>query len=314
MHTRLHQWLCFIRSPPCEPGTNPVTEVIDIHTHAISSDIERFPVAPLGGKQSDWSRTRPTSAEQLLAAMNEAGIGQAALVHASTVYGHDNSYVAECVSRYPDRFAGVFSIDMLAADACAQFDRWTAMGLSGLRLFTTGSTSPGQAGWLADPKTFPVWERAEAMTLPVCVQMRPEGAADLRRLLERFRKVPIVLDHLGRVTLSDGPPYAAAAWLFDLAVFPNLFLKLTSRTVEQSGEGASRPHHFFPRLIEAFGSNRIAWGSNFPAHAGPMGRLLHEAQEALASISSTDRDAIFSGTAKQLYPALARTEKGRSIA
>jgi len=286
-----------------------VLEVIDIHTHAMSPDLARFPLAPLGGKQSDWSRSRPTSVEQLLAAMDEAGIAKAALVHASTIYGHDNSYVAECVSRYPDRLAGVFSIDMLAADACAQFDRWTGMGLSGLRLFTTGSTSPGQAGWLADPKTYPVWERAEALTLPVCVQMRPEGAADLRHLLERFPKVPIVLDHLGRVSLSDGPPYRPAAWLFDLAAYPNLFLKLTSRTVEQSGEGASRPDHFFPTLVEAFGSNRIAWGSNFPAHAGPMARLLHEAQEVLVSIGSKDRDAIFSGTAKRLYPTLARVER-----
>jgi predicted TIM-barrel fold metal-dependent hydrolase len=289
-----------------------VLEVIDIHTHAMSPDVGRFPFAPIGGKQSEWSRVRPTSVEQLLAAMDEAGIARAALVHASTVYGHDNSYVAECVSRYPDRLAGVFSIDMLAADACAQFDRWIGMGLNGLRLFTTGSTSPGQAGWLADPKTFPIWERAQAMTLPVCVQMRPEGAADLCFLLERFPKVPIVLDHLGRVSLSDGPPYRAAAWLFDLAGYPNLFLKLTSRTVEQSGEGASRPNQFFPKIVEVFGSDRIAWGSNFPAHAGPMARLLHEAQEALAAIGSKDRDAIFAGTAKRLYPTLASAE--RSIA
>jgi predicted TIM-barrel fold metal-dependent hydrolase len=289
-----------------------MTEVIDIHTHAMSADTSRFPLAPVGGKQSDWSRTRPTSVEQLLAAMDEGGIAKAALVHASTIYGHDNSYVAECVARYPDRLVGVFSIDMMADDACAQFDRWTGMGLGGLRLFTTGSTSPGQAGWLADPKTFPVWERAEAMSLPVCVQMRPEGAADLRRLLERFPKAPIVLDHLGRVSLSDGAPYSGATWLFELAPYSNLFLKLTSRTVEQSSEGASRPEHFFPKLVEIFGSDRIAWGSNFPAHAGPMGRLLHEAEEALASISSKDRDAILSGTAKRLYPALAGAK--RSVA
>jgi L-fuconolactonase len=213
------------------------------------------------------------------------------------------------VARYPERLAGVFSIDMLADDACVQFDRWTSVGLSGLRLFTTGSTSPGQAGWLADPKTFPVWERAEAMALPVCVQMRPEGAADLRRLLERFPNAPIVLDHLGRVSLSDGAPYNAAAWLFDLASYPNLFLKLTSRTVEQSSEGASRPEHFFPKLVDVFGADRIAWGSNFPAHAGPMARLHHGAEEALVSISSKDRDATFSGTAKRLYPSLAGAER-----
>jgi predicted TIM-barrel fold metal-dependent hydrolase len=137
------------------------------------------------------------------------------------------------------------------------------------------------------------------------VQMRPEGAADLRRLLERFRVVPIVLDHLGRVSLADGPPYKAADWLFDLAGYPNLYLKLTTRTVEEASEGQSRPEAFFPRIIEAFGADRIAFGSNFPAHEGPMKRLLHEAQEALACLTNDERAEIFCGTAKRLYPKLA---------
>jgi predicted TIM-barrel fold metal-dependent hydrolase len=195
---------------------------------------------------------------------------------------------------------------MFAADACETLDRWVGAGLTGLRLFTAGSTMAGQADWLADLRTFPVWERAEALGLPVCLQMRPEGIPDLLKLLERFRTVPIVLDHLARPVLSDGPPYAAARWLFDLAAYPNLFLKLTSRTVEQASEGQSTPQQFFPRLAAAFGADRIAWGSNFPAHAGPMADLLEEAKHALACLSESDRNAIFAGTARRLYPALAR--------
>jgi len=180
-----------------------------------------------------------------------------------------------------------------------------------MRLFTTGSTSPGQADWLSDPKTFPVWERAAAMHLPVCLQMRPEGVPHLLRLLARFPSVPIILDHLARPDLSDGPPYAAAQWLFALAEYPNLFLKLTSRTVEESAKGASTSGEFFPRIVAAFGADRIAWGSNFPAHAGPMSRLLSEAQHRLACLDAADRAAIFAGTARRLYPVLAKTS-GRS--
>jgi hypothetical protein len=43
-----------------------------------------------------------------------------------------------------------------------------------------------------------------------------------------------------------------------------------------------------------------------------MARLLHEAQEALTSISGKDREAIFSGTAKRLYPSLSGAK--RSVA
>jgi L-fuconolactonase len=281
-------------------------DVFDIHTHVIASDTARYKLAPLGGQQSDWSRTRPVSAEGLIAEMDRAGVAKSAVVHASTAYGFDNSYVADSVARYPDRFTGVCSIDMFAADACDELDRLVATGLTGLRLFTTGSTLPGQATWLAHPRTFPVWERAEALGLPVCLQMRPEGVADLLELLDLFRSVPIILDHLARPVLSDGPPYATARWLFDLAAYPNLFLKLTSRTVEQVSEGQSTPQQFFPRLVAAFGADRIAWGSNFPAHAGPMADLLAAAKHALACLTEADRNAIFSGTARRLYPALAR--------
>lgn len=283
-----------------------VADIVDIHTHVISSDTARYPLAPLGGKQSDWSRTRPTSAEALIAAMDAAGVAQSAVVHASTAYGYDNSYLADSVAKYPDRFTGVFSIDLFAPDAAAKFDHWTKAGLTGMRLFTTGSTSPGQAGWLADPKTFPIWERAEAINLPVCIQMRPEGAAQLQQLLERFRTVPIVLDHLGRVDLSDGAPYAGAQWLFDLARYPNLFLKLTTRTVEEASAGASTPEAFFPKIVAAFGADRIAYGSNFPAHAGTMSHLLDETKQALACLTESDRAAIFGKTARRLYPALNR--------
>ena len=90
------------------------TTTIDIHPHIISGDATRYPLAPLGGHQSDWSRTRPVTLEQLVAAMDTAGVQKAAIVQASTCYGHDNSYLADAVSAYSKRFTGVFSVDVLA--------------------------------------------------------------------------------------------------------------------------------------------------------------------------------------------------------
>ncbi len=91
------------------------TTTIDIHPHIIASDTKRYPLAPLGGHQSDWSRTRPVTVEQLTAAMDEAGVQKAAIVQASTCYGHDNAYVA--IAADLQRFTGVFSVDVLAPDA-----------------------------------------------------------------------------------------------------------------------------------------------------------------------------------------------------
>ena len=53
------------------------------------------------------------------------------------------------------------------------------------------------------------------------MQMRPKGAfRELKPMLERFPKVPIIIDHLARTEMADGPPYAAAVPLFDLARYP----------------------------------------------------------------------------------------------
>ena len=144
---------------------------IDIHPHIIASDIARYPLAPLGGHQSDWSRTRPVSMEQLVAAMDEARVQKAAIVQASTCYGHDNSYVADAVAAYPKRFTGVFSVDVLAPDAPQRMRHWLAKGLTGLRLFTFGSTMTDQADWLDDPKSFAAWECAGELGLSICLQM-----------------------------------------------------------------------------------------------------------------------------------------------
>ena len=116
--------------------------VIDIHPHVIATDTTRYPLAPLGGHQSDWSRTRPVTVEAMIAAMDEAGVDKSALVQASTCYGHDNSYVADAVAAYPRRFTGVFSVDVLLPDAPEKMRYWRGRGLTGLRLFTIGSTMP----------------------------------------------------------------------------------------------------------------------------------------------------------------------------
>ena len=182
-------------------------DIIDIHPHIVSPDTKRYPLAPLGGKQSDWSSERPTTYEMLLQAMDEAGVAKAAIVHSSTAYGYDNSYVADAVAAVPSRFTGVYSIDALAADAVKTFDDWLGRGCTGMRLFTTGSTLPDQATWFADPKTYPFWEHAAAKNIPVCMQMKQEGIPLLRGIMDKFPQVVIILDHLSRATFEDGPPY-----------------------------------------------------------------------------------------------------------
>jgi predicted TIM-barrel fold metal-dependent hydrolase len=282
-----------------------MASVIDIHPHIVSPDTVRYPLAPLGGVQSTWSRERPTTYEQLIAEMDRAGVAKAAIVQASTAYGHDNSYVADAVAACPDRFTGVFSVDVLAPEAVDRIKYWLDLGLSGLRLFTTGSTMPAQATWFDDPRSFPAWEFAEKNGVPVCMQMIADGFPKLRALMARFPRVRIILDHLARPKLADGPPYAADAPLFELARYPTVYLKVTPFNVTLPEWGKATPESFFGRLIATFGADRIAWGSNFPNSPGTLKEILTAAQTAFAFASRADQDWIFGNTAQTLYPSLA---------
>ncbi|TMJ35257.1 MAG: hypothetical protein E6G86_20380 [Alphaproteobacteria bacterium] len=134
--------------------------------------------------------------------MDEAGIDKAAIVHSSTAYGYDNSYVAAAVAAVPSRFTAVCSIDVMAPDAVQTFDYWLGRGCTGMRLFTTGSTLPDQATWFVDPKTYPFWEHAAAKNIPVCMQMKQEGLPLLRQIMDRFPKVTMILDHLALDTFG----------------------------------------------------------------------------------------------------------------
>lgn len=281
-----------------------MASTVDIHPHVISTDTKRHPLAPLGGTQSTWSRDRPTPFEKLVEAMDAAGVDKAAIVQASTAYGHDNSYVAEAIAAHPKRFTGVFSVDVLAPDAVDKMRHWIDQGFSGMRLFTTGSTMPGQQTWFDDPRSFPAWEFAGKAGIPVCMQMTQQGFPQLRGLIERFPNVKFILDHLGRPQLTDGPPYSADAAFFDLARYKNVYLKATPLNFAPPQWGKATPETFFGKLVETFGASRIAFGSNFPATAGTLKEILGKAKASFASLSAADREWIFGKTAQTLYPSL----------
>jgi len=275
---------------------------VDVHPHVISTDTSRYPRDPLGGSQSDWSRDRPVSAEGMVAAMDEAGVSRSALVQAATCYGYDNSYLADAVAAFPGRFAGVFSVDVFRDDARERIGHWMKKGLHGLRVFIAGHTMAAKDARLDDPRAFPAWELASDLGLTVSVQLRAAGLPQLETVIARFPRARILLDHMARPLIEDGPPYAEAQSLFALARHPNLFLKLTTHNLRESRKGKATPETFFLRVVAEFGARRIAWGSNYPASEGTLAGLLAEARAALAPLPEADRDWIFRGTAVALYP------------
>jgi L-fuconolactonase len=279
--------------------------VVDIHPHIVSRDTARYPMSPIGGKRSDWSHDRSIELDTLVESMDAAGVDKAAVVHSSTTYGFNCDYVADAVSQHPGRLTGVFSVNVLEPDAPAAMRHWYERGLTGMRIFARGSTL--KEAWLsiADPRVFPCYELAGELGIPVATNATVKMLDQIETVVTSFPKVSFVIDHLGRSDFSDGAPYENAAPILSLARFPNLYLKVTTNNFRESRDGKSDPLTLFPRLVSAFGADRMAWGSNYPASQGTLKDMVDLANDCLAGVSQADRDWIMGGTALKLYRALA---------
>jgi len=279
--------------------------IVDTHPHIISDDLVKYPVSPIGAVRSQWSIDRHVTVEGLLEEMDNAGVDKAIVVHATTVYGFDNSYVADAIRPHTDRLGGVFTVNGRADVAPYLADFWRSRpGMMGLRLFTAGSTLAGQAYNVDDPATYPLWQMLSESGLPVCLQATAAAYPDVERLLKRFPGVTVILDHFGKPVLDAGTGEGDLRELAALASYDNLFLKYTPHVVAAARRADVRCQEVIAYVVRQFGANRIMWGSNYPNNKGSLSTLLEECVEGLSELSEGDRHQICAGTALKVYAGL----------
>ena len=279
--------------------------IVDVHPHIVSTDTVKYPITPIGGVRSDWSAERSIDAEEMIVAMADAGVDKMAMVHSSTTYGFNCDYVADAVARYPKQFTGVFSIDVTAADASEKMRYWFSRGCTGQRIFTRGSTM--KEAWVAldDPKLFPCYETAEELGIAVAVNPQVPKFYELEAILKQFPKVNFILENMGKSDFTDGAPFNNARPLFELARFPNLYLKIKTDQNVEASKGKSTPETQFAKVVSVYGADRMMWGSNYPANEGSLKEVTELAKRCYSSLSQSDQDWIMGKTALKLYPALA---------
>lgn len=277
----------------------------DTHTHAISPDTAAYPPSPLGGTRSEWSQVRPVDIDGLVRALDEAGVARAALVHASTVYGFDNSYAADALERHPDRFVGVGSVDFLADSAVADLRRLVEeRGFSGVRIRVSDGTTkvPTPGSGVSDERMAGVWEYVADRGVPVCIQMHSKDTGKLLKVLGNHPGLVILLDHMGRPNAAGGPPYPLLDELGQLAAHPGVHLKITPPALKRLDEepGADTVQ-VLQRITELFGADRLTWGSNFPASAGSLADLRDAIRSRLTWLDAPALDGVLGGNAARIY-------------
>ena len=284
--------------------------IVDTHIHPIADDRAKYPrikdlqnnsnlrtVHDLG--QPEW----PAFAlAEMLATMDECGIDKATLVQAYYTYNHDNSYVLDLTAAHPERFVAVCVLDELnpaTPDVLTDLVKnhrnrgWRIMG-----------NKP--KGFFTDERTFPLWRRAESLGIPVTLGSRYPEIPDLVAPLQRTTGVPIAIEHTWGMKFSL-PFREFAKPVLDLAKLPHVYLKIATPISYSVREAGLTPKDVYGPLIEAFGVDRLMWGSNYPANWHMHGKIkerLELFREDISFLTPSEQNKILGENALKLWPDL----------
>ncbi len=228
--------------------------MIDGHLHVWSDDPGRYPWQPIYGATPP---SLPGSVEFVLGVLERHGVRVAIAVQ-TRVYGDDHRYLLDARARFPDRIVAVAALDPSDPAAPDRLAELAAAGVRGLRLDPMGWSGP----WLADGTVLPLWDAAARLGLAVELMIRPDQLPALAVLAERKPAMPVVIEHLARYGVDSAEPLES---LLALARLPNLHAKVSGL---DSISREPPPHRdLWPLLaavVEAFGPQRLMWGSDMP--------------------------------------------------
>ena len=271
--------------------------VIDTHMHVWTTDWERYPFAP-----PEPSMQRPEESntdEEVIAGMHQHGVDFTVLVQVR-YYGWDNRYLADCLRRYPGRFAAQGLIDPRDPAAADRLAYWMQEhGFSGVRL---SPSYDRHADWLNHRDSDPLWRRAEELGAIFNFLIREEQLPQLEEMANRFPGVPVVVDHMGYPDITGG-----TANLLRLARLPNVYVKVT----EFYNHSKTREYPYADvlptvrRVYDAFGPQHLLWGTGF-VHGERVGRIpyaqeLELIREHVPFFTPEDREWILGRTALKLW-------------
>ncbi len=272
---------------------NPV--IVDPHVHVWLND-PAFPWPAENTNPPEEDRT----AEMLLQLMDEHGIDKTVLVQVIS-YRWDNSYVVDCVKRYPDRLMGVGRINPEDPAAADHLSEWVeGGGIHGVRL-SPGVGEPGD--WFTNDELMdPVFARAESLKVPLLLLTRPPRLLDLAKRLEKYPDLDVVIDHMADCEPED---LDGRKILTDLARFERVYVKI-SHTWSISNEAYpwKDTHPLAEAVYQAFGAQRIMWGTDWPVclSKAEFGQTLSVVRDEMKFIAAEDLDWVLGKTALRLWP------------
>ncbi len=233
----------------------------------------------------------PVSIERALAVLDQAGVDAAVLVPPSWV-SFSNRYSLEAARLHPDRFRVFGRFDIAAPEGPQYLSRWLEQpGMLGIRMLLNAGTGLDA---LTDRSFDWFWQGCEACRIPLMC-FTPLNARALGPIAERHPTLRLIVDHAGRNPRGEKDE---AAWsdldeLTALGRFQNVAVKVSSLPCFANGPYPFTALHKPVRAIyDAFGPQRMMWGSDLSRLTSSYEENLRLFTEGLEFLSGSDREWI----------------------
>jgi predicted TIM-barrel fold metal-dependent hydrolase len=231
-------------------------EIVDAQVHIWERET---PENPWPGHRKHYAHRPEYTAEELLADMDTAAVDRAILIPASFA-GDNNTYCIDAARRYPERFAVVGRIAVGEVGREEFLESWQETPLLiGFRM----SFARDARRWLNDDSIHWLWGAAAAEGIPIVVNAG--GALDYVAAVARDHpELKLTVDHFGAPSSTrDAELDPIIDALVELADLPNVAIKATCLPLLVT-DAYPFPslHDRIRRVVQAFGPNRVFWGSD----------------------------------------------------
>jgi predicted TIM-barrel fold metal-dependent hydrolase len=228
--------------------SEPALPTIDTHAHVFHRAIK---LAPGRRYAPDYDAPLALYLEQL----DRNGVTHGVLVQPSFL-GSDNSYLVESLKQASGRLRGIAVVDpAVTADELRVLDR---AGIVGIRLNLVGQPLPDLAA--AEWKS--LLGKVKSMGWQVEVQ---RNASDLGSLAPQLldHGVTVVVDHYALPDPKLGVADPGFESVLKLGATRNVWVKV-SAPYRNGAVGESFAKEAYPLLRNAYGLDRLLWGSDWP--------------------------------------------------
>jgi len=242
-----------------------------------------------------WKNNKPTNAnhrqiadftaDDVLKEMDAAGI-DAALIHPPGWDPDSNALAVEAVRAHPSRFAILGNFPLDKPESRALIQGWKSRpGMLGLRF---ALLQPHQQTWLTDGTMEWLWPAAERAGIPIAL-IGANSVQLVGGIAERHPGLKLIIDHFGRpdAAWTSLPAVIAAA------KHRNIALKATGAPSYSAEPYPYRDiHEHIRKLYDAFGPERMFWGTDITRMPVPWKQCVMMFTEELPWLSAKDRELI----------------------